>query len=180
MLVTATNALYAHAEVHGCSDDSVMSITSALNRVAEMLRAGARRDYKASHPRGFGESLDMRIQSITSGIVQSSLSTTGTPRPLTTHVAYELLEICGEAIRNSVHHATEMTQVTVRVEWTSASLRISISDNGSAAINGDQVTAGIGRFTMRERAAAIRATVDDAQTSHGYKVTLSLPLTANA
>ncbi|HET6316857.1 MAG TPA: GAF domain-containing sensor histidine kinase, partial [Chloroflexota bacterium] len=99
----------------------------------------------------------------------------GTPRPLNGDVQVALYRLAQEAVNNVVRHS-QARHAEVRLQWTPERVIVRISDDGKgfdqAAVPGGHLGIGF----MRERAAALRASVEVASSpDQGTTVTIAWP-----
>lgn len=94
---------------------------------------------------------------------------------LGTEQKYEILCICQEAIANATRHAGVKT-ITLEVENNHEGLIISVKDTG-VGFNPSEVDAGVGLFSMRERAEKLAGSLlINSAPNTGTQVKLSVPL----
>ncbi|MDN3353900.1 sensor histidine kinase [Actinomadura sp. DC4] len=98
------------------------------------------------------------------------LRTSGDPHPLTADAEVAAYRIVQEALTNTVKHAAA-TRATVRLDWTDAELRITVTDDGC----GESGPPGYGLVGIRERAAACGGTAEAGPIEGGgHRVTAAL------
>jgi signal transduction histidine kinase len=83
-----------------------------------------------------------------------------------------------EALTNAAKHAGRHATVTVALTWTDTALTAQVTDAG-----GDRVTAGLpsggyGLAGLAERAALAGGRLDAGPTADGWRVTLTMPISA--
>ncbi|HEY4461449.1 MAG TPA: sensor histidine kinase [Streptosporangiaceae bacterium] len=110
----------------------------------------------------------------------TTLTVTGTQRPLTAAVDLAAYRIIQESLTNVIRHAGPAT-ATVSLAYGEDELRVEVADTGrgttaaAAAPAGPQGT-GHGLTGMRERAASVGGTVEAGpQPAGGYRVSARLP-----
>jgi signal transduction histidine kinase len=102
-----------------------------------------------------------------------TLETAGSPRGLPADAEVAAYRIVQEALTNTVKHAAA-EHATVRLEWTDASLMITVTDDGRGA--GASPGSGNGLIGIRERAVACGGTASAGPLPcGGHRVTASLP-----
>ena len=103
----------------------------------------------------------------------------GQPMRLAPEARLAIYRIVQEALHNAVRHA-RADEALVKMEWLPEHLRVTIRDNGSG-FDPDDATQriGLGLLSMRERAAAIGATLEiTSRTGSGTAVILDRPIDA--
>ncbi|MGH2534731.1 MAG: sensor histidine kinase [Thermomicrobiales bacterium] len=95
------------------------------------------------------------------------LDVLGEERRLSPEARLAIYRIVQEALHNSLRHA-DADEAVVRMEWTDDLLRVTIRDNGSG-FDPDQTArpTALGLLSMRERAAAIGASLEIASRPGG-------------
>lgn len=95
------------------------------------------------------------------------LEVVGEERRLSPEARLAIYRIVQEALHNSLRHA-DADEAVVRMEWTDDLLRVTIRDNGSG-FDPDQAArpTALGLLSMRERAAAIGASLEIASRPGG-------------
>jgi signal transduction histidine kinase len=97
----------------------------------------------------------------------------GQPRELLGSVNEELFAIIVEAVRNARRHA-RADSITVRFQWGSAHLSLSVTDDGEGFDLGDAAPSGL--RSMRERAQIVGARLSMRSNSSGTSIDVKLPL----
>lgn len=122
------------------------------------------------------------VQRDSPGMIVPRLHLGGAYRPLDPHVERELLRIVQEALSNVQHHA-DATEVSVELHYSSDTLMLVIEDNG-VGFSTDEASCKVGHYGllgMKERTSVIDGTLEiSSQPGHGTRVTLRIPIAANA
>ena len=107
------------------------------------------------------------------------LEVLGEPRRLAPEARLAIYRVVQEALHNALRHA-RADEAYVRLEWLADRLRVTIRDNGSGfEPDGVGQRVGLGLLSMRERAAAIGATLEIAsRPGSGTAIILERPLEA--
>ena len=120
------------------------------------------------------------VAALRSAALQNPLPTTVLARGVRRHsreIESAAYFCCLEALQNAAKHARGANAAVIEL-WDDDSLRLEVRDDG-AGFDPDDVTAGIGLTSMRDRLAAVSG--DLAITSrpgHGTRVTASIPIPA--
>lgn len=110
------------------------------------------------HPApGIGQLDDLLTQARSAGL-PARLVVEGRPHRLTQGAQLAVYRIVQESLTNIRKHAHAATGATVRLQYTSEGIEVSITDDGQPADSGEP-TVGHGITGMRERAAAYDGTV---------------------
>jgi signal transduction histidine kinase len=122
------------------------------------------------------ERLDALRAAMASGGLPVEVVRSGEPAPLPAAVDLAAYRIVQESLTNALRHA-EPTQVTVRVDYQPAAVRIDVVDNGRGMRTGVHRPRGHGVAGMRERAAEVGGTLEaKSGLNGGFHVTAELPV----
>jgi signal transduction histidine kinase len=102
------------------------------------------------------------------------LRTSGEPQPLPADAEVAAYRIVQEALTNTVKHAAA-TRARVHLDWTGASLVITVDDDGRG---GPHHGSGHGLIGIRARAKACGGTAEAGAQPGGYRVRAALPYAA--
>jgi signal transduction histidine kinase len=108
--------------------------------------------------------------------LETTLSVTGTPTPLSAAVDLAAYRIVQESLTNAIRHAGP-AQASVWLSYGDDELRIDVADTGRGKPVGVSEGAGHGLVGMRERAAAVGGSVETGPSpGGGFRVAARLPL----
>jgi signal transduction histidine kinase len=108
--------------------------------------------------------------------LETTLSVTGTPTPLSAAVDLAAYRIVQESLTNAIRHAGP-AQASVWLSYGADELRIDVADTGRGKPVGVSEGAGHGLVGMRERAAAVGGSVETGPSpGGGFRVAARLPL----
>lgn len=166
------------------SDGPVRDLLLQANQTAKDNLAEARRFVRALTPAGLdGTTLVAavrRVSKLSAGLqpgLKVNVEVDGSPRGLPITFEAALLRITQSALANVVHHA-EATQAEVRLSYQPNQIGLSITDNGSGFVVGDEPQGGgYGLIGIRSRVRELggQLTIDTAEGA-GTKLVLSIPL----
>lgn len=114
------------------------------------------------------------------GIVPILVIETGNPRPLPELVKEELFAIVVEATRNARQHAVGAQAVTIRLDWSEASLLTTVADDGGGYNVTERRPRGLGLAGIAERAVALGAKVNFSGELGQPRISISLPFVVHA
>jgi signal transduction histidine kinase len=151
-----------------------------MHRLLGVLREDGDRDddpHEASRRPAPGlADLTTLVDQVRSAGLATTLTVTGAPTTLTTAAQLAVYRLVQEALTNSLTHARDARQATVRLTWSSDALAVTVRDDGrGAALRSDRV--GHGLVGMRERMGAYGGSVTAGPgPDGGWRVEASLPL----
>jgi signal transduction histidine kinase len=126
---------------------------------------------------GVVAAIDRYVQQIDRTGLPSRLEVIGEPQRLSPEARLGVYRIVQEALHNALRHA-HADEAVVKMEWLDDRLRVTIRDNGSG-FDPDQAPSptSLGLLSMRERAAAIGATLEIAsRPGSGTAIIIERPL----
>ncbi len=126
---------------------------------------------------GVVAAIERYVQQINRSGLPCRLEVIGEPQRLSPEARLGVYRIVQEALHNALRHA-HADEAVVKMEWLEDRLRLTIRDNGSG-FDPEQASkpASLGLLSMRERAAAIGATLEIAsRPGAGTAVILERPL----
>jgi signal transduction histidine kinase len=166
-----------HGNGHGPSDEGLSTVDDLLERaMAELhgvifaLRPPDLDDL------GVVAAIDRYVQQINRTGLPCRLEVIGEPERLSPEARLGVYRIVQEALHNALRHA-HADEALVKMEWLDDRLRVTIRDNGSG-FDPDQAASptSLGLLSMRERAAAIGATLEIAsRAGAGTAIILERP-----
>jgi signal transduction histidine kinase len=164
----ATEALQA---IRGASKDGLRELRAILN----VLRQADEPDATMPAP-GLGQ-IDALVASASRAGLKTTLSVTGTRRPVPPAVDLAAYRIVQESLTNAIRHAGPAT-AAVSLGYAAGTLAIEVTDTGLGVPPG--VTpggGGHGLTGMRERAASVGGTLETGPApGGGFRVAARLPI----
>ncbi len=110
--------------------------------------------------------------------IRTSLTITGTPRPLDSETSLTLYRVAQEALTNARKHALP-ERVELRLNYEPNGTRLTVSDHATVPASSAPTTAGAagayGLTGMRERAELIGGQLEASRTDDGFRVELWIP-----
>ncbi|MFD9408924.1 sensor histidine kinase [Streptomyces sp. NPDC059989] len=162
-------------------------IAGAARRAATESRellTDLRRDLAPDAPGvSLAAELRARIASSSPSSGSAELRVSGPLPPLPTPLAHHLLAVASEALENAHRHAGAGAHITVETKVDATHLHMTVEDDGCGPPADPPGAGHFGLLGMRERAAAIGATLHigpRADGATGTRVRLTLPLAALA
>ncbi|ESA37903.1 gaf domain protein [Leptolyngbya sp. Heron Island J] len=143
------------ADSEDCNLARVKDILDHIGNLAQTGLAEARRSVWAVYPvdetqTALPQELADHIEQVTSGTdLQTQVTVTGTPQPLSYFVSRTLLRVCQEAITNVLKHANATT-LTISLSYQPHQVSLHICDNG-CGFQPQVKTEGFGLVSMSER-----------------------------
>jgi two-component system sensor histidine kinase UhpB len=167
-----------HGNGHSSNDEGLATVSDLLERsMAELhdvifaLRPPDLDDL------GVVAAIDRYVQQINRTGLPCRLEVIGDPQRLSPEARLAVYRIVQEALHNALRHA-HADDALVKMEWLDDRLRVTIRDNGSG-FDPEQSSSptSLGLLSMRERAAAIGATLDIAsRPGAGTAIIIERPL----
>ena len=124
------------------------------------------------------EHLGLLLDSFTDAGMRLTVAIRGEPGSLSGPAGLAFYRIVQEALTNATKHAPG-SDVSLSIDWSAASVQLTISNTGPAAAPQGLMNEGTGHglIGMRERAAAAEGTLKaDPAAGGGYRVTATLPV----
>jgi signal transduction histidine kinase len=164
----ATEALHA---IRGASKDGLRELRAILN----VLRQADEPDATMPAP-GLAQ-VDALVASASRAGLKTTLSVTGTRRPVAPAVDLAAYRIVQESLTNAIRHAGPAT-ATVSLGYSAGELAIEVTDTGLGAPPGVAPSSGGHGLTgMRERAASVGGSLlAGPAPGGGFRVSARLPL----
>jgi len=167
----ATEALQA---IRGASKDGLRELRAILN----VLRQADEPDATMPAP-GLAQAAALIASASRAGL-KTTLSVTGTRRPVPPAVDLAAYRIVQESLTNAIRHAGPAT-ATVSLGYTAGELAIEVTDTGLGAPPGVAPGGGHGLTGMRERAASVGGSLQAGPAPDGgFRVSARLPLAGEA
>lgn len=151
----------------------VEQIRDQLQDSMELMRRTVRRLASDGEKDARRYALDRLVEESAAALgIAVSFRVNGNPRPLYPSMELILFKNAQEAITNAVRHG-KATAVTVDLDFLTASVSLTVANNGS--MPGGPIEAGLGMKGMKERIALIGGRLEWQQSGR-FSVTTTLPL----
>jgi len=152
-------------------------------RMARESRKEAHRSIAALRTLHTDQSLENMLRKILLSQIagtglEMSISSSGTPRWLSSECKEQVLRIAQETIVNVIHHAMAK-RITVNLQFDKKELRLQVQDDGCGFDPASAPAFSEGHFGitgMKERAARIRGKISIISGKHGTEVLFSVPI----
>ena len=144
-----------------------------LRRILTLLR-GSHRDADSRPQPSLGD-LEALVDEHRASGLPIELAISGRARPLPDGVELSIYRIVQEALTNVVKH-TRASQVTVRLAYEDAGIKVDVTDDGAPVAAGP-APFGHGLVGMRERVALLGGTLEAGpRAGRGFRVAVWLPV----
>jgi signal transduction histidine kinase len=159
----------ARLNLHMLADEVDPEHVVAVNQVGKVLDKAIVDTHNISHSlnpdylknRGLLASLEDEVNWVnTSRSIRCSLLVEGGFSRMESQMELMLFRMAQEAIQNALKHS-EATEIIVKLAYSDAAFRMTISDNGKGFdVNDDKLKQGVGMLGMRHRAKIAGGAVD--------------------
>ena len=171
------NELVSDLEQQGYRHAMLSGIRTELGRAYEKVR-NLSHELSYSDLRQFGlvSSLRRLVERLKlTGKLRVTLGTYGKARRLDTNTEIQLFQLVNELCTNTLKHAGA-ERISIELTWLPEVLSLIVEDNG-CGFDASEAEAGLGLYSMRQRAQSIGASFEiDSRPGRGTTALIDLPL----
>lgn len=122
------------------------------------------------------DDLPALVDAVRSPVCEAEFEEHGTRRPLAAPVVLALHRAVREGLANAVRHTRHPVRIVVRLEWSDAEVRATVSDDGGAGAATAGLGTGTGLTGLAERVESVGGTLSAAPLEpRGWALTVRLP-----
>jgi signal transduction histidine kinase len=182
VIAQADGARYAQENDPEAVDDALTAISAtARDALADVrLLLGQLRHAQNEGPQPALADLSRLLDQLRASGLTISFTTKGTPLQLGTGQQLAVYRIVQEALTNALRHGEVKQEVTVRFEWGTDELKMTIGSGLVASPPTSELRLGHGLAGMKERAALVGGSLATRVTETQFVVIASIPATAPA
>ena len=182
VIAQADGARYAKANDSEAVDGALSAISSTAREALADVRLllGQLRHPQTEGPQPALADLGRLLDQLRASGLTVAFTTKGQPLLLGTGQQLAVYRIVQEALTNSLRHGNVSEEVTVRFEWVTDELEITISSAVTAIPATAELRVGHGLAGMRERAALVGGRLTTNVDDRRFVVVASIPATAAA
>jgi signal transduction histidine kinase len=182
VIAQADGARYAQENDPDAVDGALTAISAtARDALADVrLLLGQLRHTQNEGPQPALADLSRLLDQLRASGLMISFSTKGTPLQLGTGQQLAVYRIVQEALTNALRHGDVKEEVTVRFEWGTDELNMTITSGVVSSPPTSELRLGHGLAGMKERAALVGGSLSTRVTEEHFVVVANVPATATA